>query len=89
MAWTTAIKHRANYGNQHVAIYSCSADSTSEAFKVFHTVDCVMLGVMSMDSGSHNIQKNVLTAGTAAPGYVSVTGVAANDEFFLIVFGRD
>jgi len=92
MAFNVSVIDKTVFGDTNVAILSCTADAAADSFaSPYVYVDHVQFSPQSMStgaSGGPKIKKNILTAGTAANGYIAVTGVTSGDVFFLTVFGH-
>lgn len=89
MAWTTTKTIESVFGNIRVKSYELTADSaTLELNTGFGDVLGCSTAPSSMASSPFSVSRNVLSAGTASPGYVAITGCTAGDRFFLTVYGR-
>lgn len=89
MAFTATIDKKTVFGDERVIHYSITADGTSDEIDTgFDSVIAVTAAPKSMASSPYSISKNVLTAGTAAQGYISITGVASGDDLYITVYGR-
>ena len=88
MAYTINTVKKTVMGDMRVHILSCSADATTQNIETgLDRVYGFSLGPVSMTAITWTALPNVLAAGTASAGYISVTGVTATDEFQLICFG--
>ena len=92
MAFSVSVVEKTVLGNKNVVVLSCVADAASDSFRTgLPNVDFVQFTPRSMStgaSGGAKIKNNILTAGTAAPGYIAVTGITSGDHFYLTVFGH-
>lgn len=89
MAFTVSQIYNDVMGAARFQILSCSADAaTQNVYTGFSAIYGYALGPKSMTSSAAKIEINQMTSGTAAAGYLSVTGVANGDEFYLSVWGR-
>jgi hypothetical protein len=89
MAWTTTKNLETVFGNVRTQMYLLTADSaTLELDTGLGSVIHVVSSVKSATTSAHNIAINVLSAATASPGYVSITGVTSGDDIWLTVYGR-
>lgn len=89
MAFTVSVDNKAVFGNQVVRQYTITADAATAAIDtgldhIFH----VSAAPASMASAPYSIKKNELAAGTAAAGYIAITGVASGDDIYVTVYGR-
>lgn len=77
------------FGNMRVSIMSCTADAATQNIQsgLDRVIGVTMTPVSMATFNSHSMYPNVLAAGTASAGYVSVTGLASGDEFHLVCFG--
>lgn len=89
MAWTVTYDKKTVFGDERVLHMTVTTDGGSEAIDTgLESINGIAFTPASLTSTTLNIHKNVLTAATAAPGYVSVTGATSGDDFYLTVFGR-
>ena len=89
MAFTVAKIHEDVHGSSRFQVLSCTADGAEADINTgFSSVYGVAYTPKSMTTAAAKIEINQLTSGTAAAGYISVTGVANGDEFYLNVYGR-
>lgn len=77
------------HGSTRVNHYSCTADAADQEINTgFGFVDGVAYAPISMTTARVFIRKNQLSSGTAAAGYIAVTGIASGDVFYLTVWGH-
>ncbi len=89
MAWTTTKKAAYAEGNVYVVHYALTADSaTLELDTGLKNVVCVQHSIKSATAATYKVKTNVLSAGTAANGYVALTGCTSGDELYLTVYGN-
>lgn len=90
MAWTTTEKFTTVFGNLRVKSYLLTADSaTLELDTGLGDVLSVNTAVKSAaTSTAPNVAVNALSAGTASPGFVSLSGCSSGDDIYLTVYGR-
>jgi hypothetical protein len=89
MAWTTTKNFEYAAGHHKVQLWELAADSaTLELSTGFNSVDHIAFAAASFTSSHPNIKRNVLSAGTASNGTVSVTGCTSGDTMFLTVWGH-
>lgn len=88
MAFNNQLLDRSVFGNKALQVYSCTADNTSGVIATgMKKVDWISVTYKSMSSGATKFKINALTSGTAAAGYIAVTGITSGDEFFIQVYG--
>jgi hypothetical protein len=90
MAYSSTVAFKGVMGNARVAVLSCVADAASGnvsgggvAF-IFNA----LFTPISCATAAPRVKINVLEAGTAAVGSVGISGLAANDVFYVTLFGR-
>lgn len=89
MAWTNAVIEKTIWGNMRIHVLSCSADSAEANIDTgLSVIYAYALGPSSMATAAISLFKNVLSTGTASNGYIAASAAAANDVFYLTVFGR-
>ena len=89
MSINANLDRRDVHGSSRVHHYSCVADGVDQEIDTgFNVVDGVSYAPKSMTTALVSISKNLLSSGTASVGYVSVTGIASGDEFYLTVWGH-
>ena len=92
MAFSVSSVEKTVLGNKNVVVLSCVADAASDAFATgLSNVDWYGFAPRSMSTGANGgakIRMNVLSAATASPGYIAVTGVTSGDHFYLTVYGH-
>lgn len=89
MAFTITHVGNSVFGDKRVRFLRVTADAATDAFASgLSIIDHIQLCPQSLTTGSPKIHINVLSAGTASNGFVSVTGVANGDVFRLTVIGR-
>jgi hypothetical protein len=88
MAFTVNRVKKTVMGDMRMVVLSCTADTTTGSIETgLDRVYGFSVGPISMSTSSYAIYPNALAGGTAAAGYVAVTGFTAADEFQLICFG--
>jgi len=88
MAFTSTLLERSVFGNKAVQVYSVTADGAEGTVATgLKSVSWITYAPSSMATAAAHLKLNVLTSGTAAAGYIAVTGVANGDIFYLTVFG--
>ena len=94
MAWTVTKTGNTTFGNMHVWYGTVTADSGSDVVSfgfrsLYHAGVTIKSMASALSAGTQaNFALNVLTAGTASQGDLSVTGVTSGDVFYLMVYGR-
>ncbi len=89
MAWTTTKNFEYAIGNHKVQLWELSADAaTLELNTGLQRVDHLAVAPASLTSTIPNFKRNVLSAGTASNGYVSITGCTSGDWMFVTVWGH-
>lgn len=89
MAFTLSTTHQDVHGSSRFKIILCTADAATDSINTgFSSVLGVGLSPKSMTTAAAKVVINELVAGTAAAGYIAVSGVASGDEFYLNVWGR-
>lgn len=89
MAIDANLDKRDVHGSSRVHHYSCVADGADQEIETgFSIVDGVSYAPKSMATALVSVTKNELSSGTASVGYVSVTGIASGDEFYLTIWGH-
>jgi hypothetical protein len=91
MAFTVAVGADGTvWGNKQVRFLEVTADAAADAFAVpgLTAVESVQVTPKSMATAGLKVRKNALASGTAAAGYVAISGVASGDEMFIVVTGR-
>jgi len=87
MAYTTSLNVKTVLGNQRVHMYKVTADAASDEFDTGLDYVNHLSAHQNVTSTNVSVLPNVLTAATAANGYISITGCASGDVFFLTVYG--
>lgn len=94
MAYTFSVCFRSSFGNQRVAILSCTADAASGnvsggglGFLTAALISPVSMATL-VSGFLPRVKINVLEAGTAAVGSVGISGCVTGDAFYLHLFGR-
>lgn len=89
MAYTINRVKKTVAGDLRMVILSCTADAATQNIETgldrVYGMCCTPVSMATFNS--HSMYPNVLSAGTASAGYVSVTGIASGDEFQLVCFG--
>ena len=89
MAFTFMSVVKTVHGNQAVRQGTVTADAAAGSVDTgLAKVDTVHVALKSATSGAYKVRVNALESGTAAAGYVALSGVASGDEFFVTVYGR-
>jgi hypothetical protein len=89
MAFTTSGLMNTVLGNKRVLGLRVTADAATDAFETgLGVIDFVSVAYQSATTGAGKFKINALSAGTAANGYLAVTGVASGDVFFVTVYGH-
>lgn len=89
MAWTTTVVDKTVFGNQRIIQYLLVGDSaTLELNTGLGTVTHVQSTPSTMTTAAVKFKINVLSAGTAANGWIAITGCTSADSMFLTVYGR-
>lgn len=89
MAFTATKAQQTVFGDQRVWQGVVTADGASDTVDlgldyIYH----VQASVKSATAFSGAFQANVLTAATASPGTLSITGVTSGDDYYVTVYGR-
>lgn len=88
MAWDCSVIEKTVFGNKRVHILSITADSAEANINTgLSVVHAYSIGPCTMATTALSLFKNVLSTGTAANGYIAASAAAANDVFYLTVFG--
>ena len=89
MAFTINTVKKSVTGDLRMHILSCTADAATQNIETgLDRVYAAQMTPISMATAqSHSFYKNSLSAGTAAAGFVSITGVASGDEFEVVCWG--
>lgn len=89
MAITVTHTGNSVFGNLRVRFIRVTATDGFGAFASgLNSIDSIALLPQSLTTGSIKLNMNVLSNGTASPGFVSVTGITSGDVFRLTVFGQ-
>lgn len=89
MAFTATKAQVTVHGNQRCWQGVITADGTSDTVDVgFDTILHVQATPKSATAYSGSFQANVLTAATASPGTLAVTGVTSGDDYYVTIWGR-
>jgi len=89
MAYTVSIDKRSVHGDERVLHLSVTPDAaTGNVNTGLQNIYGVAWAAASAASSSQHIRKNVLTAGTAAAGWIGISGVASGDEYAITVWGK-
>ena len=88
MAFTVSTVKDSVFGDMRVKVLSITADAaTQNVDSGLSRIYGHALGPLSMTTASAKLYINSLTTGTAAAGYIAVSGVASGDVFILTVWG--
>ena len=89
MAFTATVDKKTVFGDERIIHYSITADAATAAIDTgLDTVIAVSCAPKSMASAPYSIKCDELAAGTAAAGYIAITGVASGDDLYVTVYGR-
>lgn len=89
MAFTTSALVNSVFGNERVKVLRVTADAATDAFETgLAVIDAVSVGNQSASAGTAKFKINALSAGTAANGYLAVTGATSGDVYFVTVYGH-
>jgi hypothetical protein len=90
MAWTTTKVAQYNAGDVVVQHWFLSADSaTVELSTGLGNIRSAQFSPRSMTTTTTpKVKLNVLSAGTAAPGFVAITTAVSGDDIYLTVIGN-
>lgn len=90
MAYTVTRTKNTVHGNDRVVQLAVTADAATQTIETgLGMVYGVSVTPVSMHShGSLTFQVNSNCTGTAALGYVAVSGLTTGDAFYLIAYGR-
>ena len=88
MAYTLNRVKKTVMGDMRMVIISCTADTTTGSIETgLDRVYGFCITPVSMTAAEVQAYPNALAEGTAAAGYMAITGTTAADEFHLICFG--
>lgn len=94
MAYTATVNKLSVFGDCRIAILSCSADAASGNLAVpgMSLIYGCAFSPISMTTANSvyypRFKINKLEAGTAANGYIGMSGFVSGDNFFLTVYGK-
>lgn len=88
MAWTIT-RNNSVMGNKRVNLIKILTDGTEANLETgMSVVEGFSLGIKSMATMTFTMEENENSSGTAANGYIGISGVTSGDEFHLVVYGR-
>jgi len=88
MAWTIT-RNNSVFGNKQARLLTILADSSEQNLETgLSVVEAFSTGIKSFSTMGFTMLENKNSSGTAANGYIGISGVASGDEFHLIVYGR-
>lgn len=92
MAFTVSILDKTTMGNKRVNFLKVTCDGAEDTITSNQTglnyIDSYSMGPSSMATAAISIFPNVDSSGVASAGAFGVSAAAANDVFYLNVFGR-
>jgi hypothetical protein len=90
MAYTIAKKTLSCYGGDEVVILSCSADAATQNIDtgLDYVWGFAFTPLSMATANTMSLIPNKTATAVAAPGYIGVSGLANNDQFMFIVFGK-
>jgi hypothetical protein len=92
MAFTVAIQKKTVFGDMRVHHLKITADGAEDTIGSGKTgmsyIDSYSLGPSTMATAAISIFPNVDSSGVASAGALGVSAAAANDIFYMTVFGR-
>lgn len=88
MAWTTTKAAEYPVGNYRAQLWTLVADSaTLELSTGLKNLISVQKQAASAASANHKVALNVLSAGAASPGTLSITGAVSGETYYVTVVG--
>lgn len=88
MAYTINRVKKSVAGDLRMVIMSCTADAATQNVETgLDRIYGFSLSPVSMTAATVQAYPNALAAGTAAAGYLAVSGMTSGDEFHVICFG--
>lgn len=89
MAYTVTYSKKTVWGDMRVHVLDITADAATQAVDTgMSVVEGWSLGPVTMATAAISILPNALATGTAAAGWIAISAAAANDRFYLTVFGH-
>jgi hypothetical protein len=89
MAYTATLQKINVMGNQRVSQYLVTADAASGSVVTnMGTLDCAVIGPISMATAGIKVKINTSAASAAANGQVLISSAVSGDAFFLICYGK-
>ncbi len=89
MAFTQAIITKTGFGNKRVVALAFTADAaTSNVETGLSVIEWIGFAPSSMATASAKLYINQKVSGTAAAGFLAISGVASGDRFYVTCYGH-
>jgi len=88
MAYTVT-RTKSTFGNKKVIAMKIVADAATQNVETgLKNIEWHSLAPASLSTAAIKLYINSLTTGTAAAGYLAISGCTSGDEFYVTVYGR-
>lgn len=89
MAFTVTVVKQSIMGNERVTLLNVTADAASGVIGTsLGYIDAIAMGPISMATAGIKLKPNLNITSAPSNGNIFASSCAANDNFFVIVYGR-